>query len=993
MRVMRSLTGRRRPLHRRHAMTRLAGMTACALLAAVAAPGNLRADNPLARIGQWDGKTETAALQGPYEDRLQQEIPFGRRSFDLAPWRAYMDTWPAARFLECLGANSTVGDQEADATATVLSEAGIRSVRVEIGWGGFSYDDPTRQPEAAAKRTSARLQALQQHGIRPLIVLNAHHGIPCPMKGMVVTVAADAAAGSRKVTLRDVRGIRPGYSGLSGLSGRYLAAEVIVTAVDASNGTCTLSCPLPKAVKRGQNVQAVTLKFQPFSGAVFADGTPNPAAQETLDGWMMYVAGICALARQALGTAGAADAGFDLEVWNEYTFGSNFLSDKNYYDPPRKYREPVRYSRHGLTCEGVESILPMTVDFVNDPTNRLAGVNVISGFANQRPWENGVDMWPGQAGFSRHYYTGITVKPLTPETDHQPGSGLIDALGNADGKPSGKGESQIVPGSAFIPTLNLSLPELHQLAIQTEFMTRDLQPFPGPWPRHGRYGNPGTGRCAQVWMTEFNCCRSDWAKELMAVAGCSREDPRLDALMHHVAAKATLRAFVFHSHKGVHTINLFADKKDDTAFGLINDAFFTLLATNHFALTDSVRAQAGLQIATLGRVTKLMRQGKALDVTRPLSVTALVEHQPRLVFAGNGTPAHPDRFQRDDFACLPFQLDADRYAVGYYVVTRNIAQTWDADRDILDARRYAMPEQTFDLTLANVRGEGCAVSAWDPITDQTQPVKVLAATRTTLTVQLPTLDYPRFLLIHERAAGPQLLDLRLRERSDGLAELTFRTATPLAAQVTWGPLPSRSAAGVTNLPAALEHRCVLPRPGVNQGVRVIVQADGLVVPWPRWDDDVAGMLAWPKPGQAKTPASVRFPELPVGLRPQSYALQPSSRIWVMQGERQTLSLAGAIDVTLEKTQLEPAAMLPERSVLDRCEIKRITWGAAAAWQVDLTLDAVAHPDLAQTRQRAILAPMMDGLLVVSFKGTEPAFAAHKAEIDGLLHDLATGFGK
>lgn len=38
---------------------------------------------------------EQAELIGPYEDRLQQEIPFGRRSYFLSPWRAYMDTWPA----------------------------------------------------------------------------------------------------------------------------------------------------------------------------------------------------------------------------------------------------------------------------------------------------------------------------------------------------------------------------------------------------------------------------------------------------------------------------------------------------------------------------------------------------------------------------------------------------------------------------------------------------------------------------------------------------------------------------------------------------------------------------------------------------------------------------------------------------------------------------------------------------------------------------------
>src|SRR5437773_2656387 len=60
---------------------------------------------PDAAIGQWDGVTESAELQGPYEDKLQQEIPFGRRSYYLAPWRSYMDTWPATRFLQVPGIN------------------------------------------------------------------------------------------------------------------------------------------------------------------------------------------------------------------------------------------------------------------------------------------------------------------------------------------------------------------------------------------------------------------------------------------------------------------------------------------------------------------------------------------------------------------------------------------------------------------------------------------------------------------------------------------------------------------------------------------------------------------------------------------------------------------------------------------------------------------------------------------------------------------------
>jgi hypothetical protein len=138
-----------------------------------------------------------------------------------------------------------------------------------------------------------------------------------------------------------------------------------------------------------------------------------------------------------------------------------------------------------------------------------------------------------------------------------------------------------------------------------------------------------------------------------------------------------------------------------------------------------------------------------LEVTRALSVTELVEHQPRLGFKGDGTPEHPDRFNRDDLACLPFQLAADKYAIPYYVVTRNMVHDWNSSLGPLDPARYNMPEQIFDLTLQNLRGDGAKVSAWDPLSDQSVPVTVLASGENTLKVRLETVDYPRFLIIEE----------------------------------------------------------------------------------------------------------------------------------------------------------------------------------------------------------------------------------------------------
>ncbi|MFO0925905.1 MAG: hypothetical protein U0736_02570 [Gemmataceae bacterium] len=503
------------------------------LLLAVA--GAARADDPFAAMGRWDGKTERAALDGPYEDRLQQQVPFGRRSFYLAPWRSYMDTRPTASYLDALGINFNVSPEEAPATAAVLAEAGVRSARVEIGWGSVLYDRPDTLAPDHARRLTAVLQALKKAGIRPLILLNAHHGVPCPMRMTEVRVEADTAAGDRKVRLSSVAGVIPHYSGIN-TPKEYKNPARFITRFDPDSRECELSGPLPVALKAGQKVGLSTLRYQPFAGAVFADGTPNPAAGATLDGWMKYVAAVCKQAKQALRSDGAADAGFDLEVWNEYTFGSDFLSDRHYYDPPRKYREPIRYSRHGLTREGAEIILPMTVDYANNPSNKLPGVKVLSGFANQRPWDNGTEMWPGQAGFSRHYYTGVRPTPLTPKTVPKPDNGPVNARGGVDGVADGKDWHTVKPGTFFVPTVRLSLPEWYHTAYQTEFMTRDLQPFPGPWPNHHRFSQPGSGRPAEVWMSEYNFDRRPWADRLMKETECKATDGRLVRLMLHTAA-------------------------------------------------------------------------------------------------------------------------------------------------------------------------------------------------------------------------------------------------------------------------------------------------------------------------------------------------------------------------------------------------------------------------------------------------------------------------
>ncbi|WP_248927129.1 PA14 domain-containing protein [Paenibacillus hamazuiensis] len=741
------------------------------------------------RIGKNDGETQMAELKGPYADPAQQEVAFGLRSFFHAPWRSYMDTWDASRYLDVLGINFNVEQGEAEATAQVLEEAGIRSARVEVGWGELDFDDDTQFRDWNYKSLMMKVAALRKHHIRPLILLNFNSGMPSPSREWTVKLTKPATAGDREIYIDDTSKIRVKYTGLNRVA-RHTMFPVI-TGVDAATGKCTLSAPLPKDLPAG-DLFLVQLKYQPFSGLEFSDGTPNPAAQETIDGWMRYIKTVTSTLKDMLETEGQADAGFDLEVYNEYTFGYHFMDINYYYEPKLSFSKPISYTQSdGVTKDGPEIILPLTADYVKNPENRLPGVNVISGFSNQRPWDNGTEMWLNQDGFSKHYYTGYSPdeSPIVPgNTDDK--KLYIDALGKLDGKRNPDNYDHSVAGSYLVPAHMSAFPERHFYFYQSESAVRDIQPFPGPWTHHFRYANPGNGKVPQVWMSETNYARMLFARELIDKLGISAKDEKLVSLMHYIGTKTTLRNYIFFGHKGYHTINLYAAKSEDTGFTVIPEAFYSELKKNNYVLTDSVKQLAGPQLRAVANVTNLIKTGKKIDTPRALKVDRIVEYKPRLVFEGDGTPEHPDRYNRDDLAVLPYQLDAGKFAIGYYVVTRNMTHSYDTTKDVLDPDRYAMPMQSFDITFSNICGERASVYAYDPIEDTKHPVQIVDSDASHITVKVDSVDYPRFLIVEEASEGPLIENVVLEKTVEG-AKASFVPSVDGTVQISWGPYPVR----------------------------------------------------------------------------------------------------------------------------------------------------------------------------------------------------------
>jgi hypothetical protein len=164
-----------------------------------------------------------AALAGqltmPYIDPTYfTSIPFGTHSHWAQPWRSYMETTPAAVFVDGTGINFNVNSRQADNVAAMLARHGIHHARVEIGWRSFDYDHEDRLNDSSI---APKLAALRHNGLRPLILLNANSGAPCPIPILRKTVVRNAARGDRMLELDSVDGLTPGYSGLPHLGEDY----------------------------------------------------------------------------------------------------------------------------------------------------------------------------------------------------------------------------------------------------------------------------------------------------------------------------------------------------------------------------------------------------------------------------------------------------------------------------------------------------------------------------------------------------------------------------------------------------------------------------------------------------------------------------------------------------------------------------------------------------------------------------------------------------
>ncbi|MCY2988598.1 MAG: hypothetical protein NTY19_12130 [Planctomycetota bacterium] len=442
----------------------------------------------------------------PYVDPSQLECLWPKHSDYKQPWRGYLETKPAVDFLAGIGVNwASPGNDEL--AVRLLAQAGFKAFRIEIGWGSVKWDESGVNNH---DRLLKLLKMCQQHGIRPTMLLNAHQGVPCPTKFFERRLAADAPKGSRAVKLTDVKDLVIGRSGLSQLS-EYWAAEALVTAIDAKTGECQLSQPLPKDLPAEKPVPMATLKYLPLHPV----GTRE--YDETAGGWVKYAALLCALVQEA----GIND--FDIEIWNELTFGTKFLSIANYHDAPQA-KEPDFLNPGGRCWE----LARRTVDAIKKDNPQ---VRVIWGFSNTTFYHCAISQLPpGIDGQSYHPYgTGLRKLPQQEQHQDQPQNNL----------------------EGFVPTVEIRLPEgWAQTFLQTECLIRLFNPA-------ARKAHPaGTQRCFH-YITEHG----------LVAAECGITD---EAGAWDLKSKCALRSFCLWLNKGVDVLHFFnAYQRDPKDMGLL----------------------------------------------------------------------------------------------------------------------------------------------------------------------------------------------------------------------------------------------------------------------------------------------------------------------------------------------------------------------------------------------------------------------------------------
>lgn len=546
-----------------------------------------------------------------YIDPSQFDVPWPKHDHYKQPWRAFIETRSGYDFLRGVGINFNAWSNIPVATR-LLAESGFTTFRIEVPFGDVAWEEDKLIPH---DRDMALFRQLKELGIRPTILLNGHHGAPGPLQITGRKLAEPAAKGATSIRLTDVTGLRAGYSGLRNVTD-FNAVERIFTAIDPATGVCTLSKPLPKDLPIDKPVSVSTLKYRPLHAVGSAE------FEESVNGWINYIGIIIRMMREA-----GIDA-YDLELWNEMTFGSQWLDYNTYFSnntlgpqsdpllPGGRYWELGRRS----------------LDYIR--LNAPRDVRVIWGFSNMTFYHTPIEKLPaGMNGQSYHPY-GTGTRQLEFHEQHK------DNPSTRQGPPP--------------PVYDMRLPEGYAITwIQTECLLR----LTGPQARNRR---PKETPRFYHYMTEhgLNAPESDVT------------DP---AVAERMQTKAIIRAFSMWLNKGLDVMHWFdAGGAYPMGFGLLPPNLKDLKPDVKF---DDV---ATAPMRAIRNLTRCFAGSVPLKAYTPLSVEIAELTPPRQIWPPG--PDYPPLWERECFAVLPFQATATKFIVPVYVMTYDVTRDHPGSR-------------------------------------------------------------------------------------------------------------------------------------------------------------------------------------------------------------------------------------------------------------------------------------------------------------------------
>jgi hypothetical protein len=690
---------------------------------------------------------------------VQDAYRYGKsKSMYKVLWRSYLDTVPATQLLDALGANLNPASGKGTTnwikqSCALLADCGVKRLRFEVGWASLEYANPTKLKTSVREELEEKIAAIREFGQRPLVLINANHGSPCPNISTNLTLVSAAKAGDKtiKVDPAGLGGVTIGKTGF-GPTGQPLCKYLFTKA--EVDGTLFLSQPIgaTESYATGALPRCFTLKYTPFLAPLNQDGvTPNPAFEETMLGWLSYVGAVCTAVKELL-----ESEDFDIELWNELSFGSQFRNINNYYEPD--------FDAGTGTGQRDHQIVTRTVAYLRK-TLGMSEIGISNGFVNQNN-----DIWggPGLTANNKHSYP---YDHLFPAEDQEFGVPMLDAENAIASIKAGSEYTDV-----FVPTFHQRHPEDRFTNTKLEHYVYWLAPYEGFWsqavgrnvPPHeplpqdtsgglkpsGYFGvkaDQQSSSVPQLWITETG--QGSLGKYDKAITFDQKK---------FVVAKAALRNYAMYVNKGVRALYLYAsgEGKSDADFWMIPKSFFDAVTADP-AHGYPGSAQGGAIMTAIKRFADAFAGATELGKLGSLTLDDLVDYAGNTQFEGNPkldgkteypvgsglTPYFPDFKNKDIPAFLPFQVnDTRKFVVAFYVATYDATKRY---REGTDVDAYRMPDEKYRMTIGGVKGSGAIVSAIDPITGAKVAVSTISGSAKQLAVEVNATDYPRLLTIEE----------------------------------------------------------------------------------------------------------------------------------------------------------------------------------------------------------------------------------------------------